>query len=64
MLTRDQLTAIYEQAVDKQPSAGEDVREADQSIRDALDSYCSALQYETFLWAYELGYQAGKEVRA
>jgi len=64
MLTRDQITAIYEEACENQPSAGQDVREADQGIRDALDAYCSALQYETFLWAYALGFEAGKGASA
>lgn len=60
MLTRDQITAIYEEACENQPPAGQDVTEADKDIRRALDAYCDALQYETFLWAYELGYQAGQ----
>lgn len=66
MLTRDQITAAYEKAVadDDRPSAGLDVTEADKDVSRALDAYCSALQYETFLWAYELGFNAGKEMSA
>ena len=64
MLTQDQITAIYEEAIENQPPAGQDVTEADNDIRRALDAYCSALQYETFLWAYELGFKAGKEARS
>ena len=63
MLTRDQITAIYEESIENQPPAGQDVIQADKDIRHALDAYCSALQYETFLWAYELGYQAGRSAR-
>lgn len=60
MLTQDQIAAIYEKAIDNQPAAGLDVTEADKDVSRALDAYCSALQYETFLWAYELGYKAGR----
>ena len=61
MLTPDQITAIYEQAIDNQPAAGLDVTEADKAVSHALDDYCSALQYETFLWAYALGYKHGQQ---
>lgn len=60
MLTQEQIAAIYEKAMDNQPAAGLDVTEANESVNRALDDYCSALQYETFLWAYELGYNAGR----
>lgn len=62
MLTRDQITEAYEKAIadDECPSACPDVTEADKDISRALDAYCEALQYETFLWAYELGFEAGK----
>lgn len=60
MLTQDQIIAAYEQAIENQPSAGQDVTEASESISRALDDYCTALQYETFLWAYELGFKAGQ----
>lgn len=62
MLTKEQITEIYESSLEDSPSAGLDVREANNSIRDALDAYCSAIQYETFLWAYELGYNAGRGI--
>lgn len=64
MLTRDQITAIYEESIENQPPAGQDVTEADRDINRALDSYCDALQYETFLWAYELGFKAGLSAAA
>lgn len=60
MLTPDQITAIYEKASENQPSAGLDVTEANKAVSRALDDYCSALQYETFLWAYALGYEHGQ----
>lgn len=59
MLTQEQITAAYEAAIENQPAAGQDVRETSDDINRALDAYCSALQYETFLWAYELGFKAG-----
>ena len=66
MLTRDQITEAYEKAIaaDDRPAAGLDVTEADKDISRALDAYCTALQYETFLWAYELGYKARQEACA
>ena len=64
MLTRGQIIAAYEAAQEKQPQAGQDVREADKDVSRALDNYCSALQFETFLWAYALGYQHGQEASA
>ena len=66
MLTRDQITEAYEKAIadDDRPAAGLAVTEADKDISRALDAYCTALQYETFLWAYELGFNAGKGASA
>lgn len=61
MLTTEQLTAIYEREMENQPSAGLDVTTANENIRDALDDYRAALTYEIFLWAYTLGYKAGKK---
>lgn len=61
MLTTEQLTAIYEREMENQPSAGLDVTTANENIRDALDDYRAALTYEAFLWAYALGYEAGKK---
>ena len=60
MLTTEQLTAIYEREMENQPSAGLDVTTANENIRDALDDYRAALTYEIFLWAYALGYEAGR----
>lgn len=56
----EQITAIYERELENQPSAGLDVIEANRSIERALDNYCAALNYEAFLWAFELGYNAGR----
>ena len=65
MLTKEQLTAIYEREMENQPSAGLDVTTANKNIHAALDEYCAALNYEAFLWAYALGYEAGRmEVEA
>lgn len=61
MLTTDQLISIYEQEMKKQPPEGLDVTSANANIRDALDDYRVALTYEIFLWAYALGYEAGKK---
>lgn len=61
MLTKEQLTAIYEREMENQPSAGSDVLNAKRSFHAALDEYCAALDYEAFLWAYALGYEAGKK---
>lgn len=63
-MTRDQIVDIYEREIENQPAAGLDVTEANKSIDRAFDNYCTALQYETFLWAYELGYKAGQEACA
>lgn len=61
MLTKEQLTDIYEREMENQPSAGLDVLNAKRSFHAALDEYCAALDYEAFLWAYALGYEAGKK---
>ena len=61
MLTKEQLTAIYEREMENQPSAGSDVLNAKRNFHAALDEYCAALDYEAFLWAYALGYEAGKK---
>ena len=65
MLTQDQIIAAYEHAIaNDEHTAGQDVREAEDTLEDAPMSYVTALQYETFLWAYELGFKAGRETRA
>ena len=65
MLTKEQLTAIYERELENAPSAGSDVLNAKRNFHAALDEYCAALNYEDFLWAYALGYEAGRmEVEA
>lgn len=63
MLTMDQVTAAYEAATSGEgaPSAGYDVRMADAALDDALMAYITAVQYEAFCWAYQIGYKAGKE---
>ena len=61
MLTKEQLTAIYERELENASSAGSDVLNAKRSFHAALDEYCAALNYEDFLWAYVLGYEAGKK---
>lgn len=53
----EQITAVYEEA-DK-PEAGQDVNEAKRDFSEAFDNYCAAITYETFLWAYALGYSHG-----
>lgn len=63
MLTRDQLIEAYEKAIaeEAQPQAGDDVRSADDALNDAIMNYVTAIQFETFLWAYDLGFKHGKE---
>lgn len=63
MLTMEQLTAAYEAAIssDDAPRAGNDVREAEGLFEDAVTAYITAVQYEAFCWAYQIGYKAGKE---
>ena len=51
MLTEKQLTDIYERELEN----------AKRNFHAALDEYCAALNYEAFLWAYALGYEAGKK---
>ena len=60
MLTEKQLTDIYERELENAPS-GSDVLNAKRNFHAALDEYCAALNYEAFLWAYALGYEAGKK---
>ena len=61
MLTKEQITEIYEASLEDWPYAGNDVRESQKGCRDALNSYITAIQYETFLHAYALGYEAGRK---
>lgn len=62
MLTIERLTEAYEAALeDNAPSAGADVQEASESFEDAVMAYITAVQYEAFCWAYQIGYKAGKE---
>ena len=59
MLTNEQLTAAYEAALEDTRPAGSDVQEAADVFEDAVMAYLTAIQYETFCWAYALGYEAG-----
>lgn len=60
-MTREQAIALYEDVMETMPQAGEKVRDACEALNDAYEAYCSEVEYETFAWAYELGYKAGKE---
>lgn len=65
MLTREQINAIYETAImNDERYASQEVREADDAHENALMAYITAIQKDTFMWAYELGYKAGKEVQS
>ena len=61
MLTTEQIAEIFEKEFENMPSAGQDTTNALRHINEALDDYCAALTYEAFLWAYALGYEAGKK---
>lgn len=65
MLTRDQIKSIYEKALmDDNHYASEEVQSADDKLDSALMEYITAIQEETFCWAYELGFKAGQEACA
>lgn len=64
MLTREQLKSIYEKAImSDDRTASEEVQSADDRLESALMDYITAIQEDTFCWAYELGFNAGKEVK-
>lgn len=62
MLTREQLKSIYDKALaeDNHP-ASDEVHTADDALNNAIMDYVIAIQEDTFCWAYELGFKAGKE---
>jgi hypothetical protein len=65
MLTREQLKSIYEKALaDDNHYASTDVQSADDKLSSALMDYITAIQEDTFCWAYEMGFKAGREVSA
>lgn len=65
MLTREQLDVIYEKAImNDDHYASQEVKDADSAHDDALMAYIVAIQKDTFIWAYELGFKAGQEACA
>lgn len=65
MLTREQIKSIYEKALmDDNHYASEEVQSADDKLDSALMDYITAIQEDTFCWAYELGFKAGQEAKA
>ena len=65
MLTREQIKSIYEKALmDDNHYASEEVQSADDRLDSALMDYITAIQEDTFCWAYELGFKAGQEAKA
>lgn len=65
MLTREQIKSIYEKALmDDNHYASEEVQSADDKHDSALMEYITAIQEDTFCWAYELGFKAGQEAKA
>lgn len=62
MLTREQLKSIYEKALaEGNHPASDEVQTADGALNNAITDYVIAIQEDTFCWAYELGFKAGKE---
>lgn len=57
----EELRKIYDKALDDQPQATDEVREAYRNLGYALDRYIEAMQEYDFAWAYELGRKAGTE---
>ena len=65
MLTREQLKSIYEKAImTDDRTASEEVQSADDKLDSALMDYITAIQEDTFCWAYALGFKAGQEVQS
>lgn len=61
MFTRDKLKSIFEKALaDDNHYASEEVQTADDKLGSALMDYITAIQEDTFCWAYALGYKAGR----
>lgn len=65
MLTRKQLKSIYEKAImNDDHYASEEVQTADDKLDSALMDYITAIQEDTFCWAYALGFKAGQEAHS
>ena len=63
-LTRQQADALFTAACEAEEThpASDQLRAAYESHRDAEERYIAALQLDTFIWAYELGYRHATEV--
>lgn len=51
---------VYEESLDEQPMAHEELRATYQKLGEALDAYINEIQKSAFCWGYEAGRKAGE----
>lgn len=56
--SKEEFDRIYSDLIDEKPSADKAVMKRYQKMGYALDDYISAIEEDTFRYAYECGYKA------
>lgn len=49
------IVEIYENELENQPMAHDELREANKKLDRALEAYIEEVQVAAFVWGYELG---------
>ncbi len=60
-MSKEQILKIYAAEMENQPDAPEKLRNAYAVLHDALEDYTCEIEEYMFLWAYPLGYEAGRQ---
>lgn len=60
-MSLEQIKKIYAAEIENQPDAPEKLKNAYAVLHDALEDYICEIEEYMFLWAYPLGYEAGRQ---
>ena len=60
-MSKEQILKIYAVEMENQPAAPEKLKNAYAVLHDALEDYICEIKEYMFLWAYPLGYEAGRQ---
>lgn len=55
------LRRVYEDCLEKEPLSHKKISPSDRDLQAMFEKYISAIQTESFRYAYQCGYIAGKE---
>ncbi|MCC8029067.1 MAG: hypothetical protein LIO75_04630 [Lachnospiraceae bacterium] len=60
--TEEDFQAIYSACLEKQPQAPQSLNDADKALSEAFWAYLAEYEENTFRYAYQCGYEAGRQI--